>query len=52
MYKLTAQQQTIIDTIKSTNQIVLVKAKAGTGKTSTSLAVVAELKPRKALYTA
>ncbi len=50
---VTLEQQTIIDTMISLdNQILLTKSGAGTGKTSTSLAVVDALKPKKALYTA
>lgn len=50
---LTPQQQTIIDTMLSLeDEILLVDSAAGTGKTSTALAVVDSLKPKKALYTA
>lgn len=49
---ITNEQQTIIDTIASTDDIVLVSAVAGSGKTSTALVVVDTLKPKKALYTA
>ena len=50
---LTLQQKAIIKGVQdSDGDIVLVKARAGTGKTSTSLAVVDALKPKKALYTA
>ena len=53
MYELTKQQNLIIDTLKTTDgEIVLVDAKAGTGKTSTSQAVVEALHPKKGLYTA
>lgn len=52
-HKLTDQQSEVLATIKMVNnRIVLVNAKAGCGKTSTSLVVVDAIKPKKALYTA
>lgn len=50
-YKLTKEQEDIIETLK-TESVVCVDAKAGTGKTSTCLAVVNHFKPKKAFYTA
>lgn len=53
MYELTNEQTAIIDALKESNgKIVMAKARAGTGKTSTSLAAVNAIKPKKALYTA
>ena len=47
-YELTSQQNHILDTIKIVNnRIIMVNAKAGCAKTSTSLVVVNELKPKK-----
>lgn len=51
MFDLTKEQKTIIETLE-TEPIVLVDAKAGTGKTSTSLAVVHHFTPKKGFYTA
>lgn len=48
---LTQEQQTILSTLDS-SPVVCVSAKAGTGKTSTSLAIVAHFHPKKGLYTA
>ena len=50
-YKPTQQQQDILDKLEDT-PIVAVDAKAGTGKTSTSLLVVHHFKPKKGFYTA
>ena len=53
MYELTSQQNNILSTMNIVNhRIVLVNAKAGCAKTSTSLIVVDHLKPKRALYTA
>ena len=53
MYKLTEQQDAIINRVKEASEITLgVKALAGCGKTSTLLALIADLKPKKAFYTA
>ena len=53
MYELTNEQTAIIVALKESNgKIVLTKARAGCGKTSTSLAAVNAIKPKKALYTA
>jgi Cdc6-like AAA superfamily ATPase len=51
---VTLPLETIIDTMVSLplETILLVDSAAGTGKTSTALAVVDALKPKKALYTA
>jgi len=51
-YSPTEEQQLVVDTMKSdlNGQIVLVEAHAGCTKTSSSLLVVAELKPKKGLY--
>ena len=53
-YTFTDQQDLILNTMAdpNLNKIVMVKARAGCGKTSTSLAVVDRLKPNKGLYTA
>lgn len=52
-HSLTVEQDGIISAITVSNgRIVMVKARAGCGKTSTSLAVVNALKPKKGLYTA
>jgi len=52
--KQTEEQQRIVSTIvkQRNGKIVLVDAGAGTGKSSTGLAIVDEIKPPKALYTA
>lgn len=52
MNKPTAEQIAIVDWMKSNDGILAVNAKAGTGKTSTSQLVVAELKPKTGFYTA
>ena len=52
MYELTEEQKHVVDRIAKSDKIVLVKARAGCTKTSTSLVVVDTLKPKKALYTA
>ena len=49
--QLTTEQSSIISTLES-SPIVCVNAKAGTGKTSTCLSVVAHFKPKTGLYTA
>ncbi len=49
--QLTTEQSSILSTIES-SPIVCVSAKAGCGKTSTCLSVVAHLKPKNGLYTA
>jgi len=52
---LTQEQQKVVDTIlssESDNKIVAVNSVAGSGKTSTALAVVEALKPNKGFYTA
>lgn len=48
---LTEEQQSILSTLES-SPVVCVSAKAGCGKTSTCLAVVAQFKPKHGLYTA
>lgn len=50
-YELTQEQQSIISALEN-EPVVLIDAKAGCGKTSTSLAVVHYFKPKKGLYTA
>jgi len=50
-YKLTKEQQNILTTLE-TEPIVAVDAKAGCGKTATSLLTVDHFKPRKGFYTA
>jgi len=53
MYDLTTQQNLVLSTVDTVNnRIILVEAKAGCAKTSTSLLVVDTVKPKKALYTA
>lgn len=50
---LTEEQQLVVNTMLDIeDEILLVDSAAGTGKTSTALAVVDAIKPKKALYTA
>jgi len=50
-FTLTKEQKDIITALEN-NSIVAVDAKAGTGKTSTSLSVVHHFKPKRGFYTA
>lgn len=52
---LTEEQQKIVNTLLSTesdNKIVTIDSVAGSGKTSTAVAIVEALKPKKGFYTA
>ena len=49
----TEQQQAVLDIVTSKKEeIVLVDAKAGTGKTATAKTIVSTIKPKRGLYTA
>lgn len=50
--KLTDEQQTVVDTVLSTDKIVAVNAIAGSGKTATAKAIVEAVKPINGFYTA
>lgn len=50
--KPTEEQNKIIECLKNNDGLVAIKAYAGCGKTSTLQLAVAELKPKKGLYTA
>jgi F-box protein, helicase, 18 len=52
MSKPTQEQIGIVNWLQANDGILAVNAGAGTGKTSTSQLIVAELKPKKAFYTA
>ena len=50
-YKLTNEQNQIVNTIQTNiGSIVMVDAKAGSGKTSTAKILVNTIKPKKKLY--